>query len=127
MAKRGRPSKYTPELANEICERLAKGESLRSICRDAHMPDESAVRLWDHNNVEGFSPHYAKARASGMDKMVDDILDIADDVTVPSDHKRLMIDTRKWIASKFAPKRFGDKVTVGGEGPQGEIVYKWQS
>ncbi|WP_363201534.1 hypothetical protein [Phenylobacterium sp.] len=35
-------SKYDPELAARICERLAAGESLRSICRaDKAMPTES--------------------------------------------------------------------------------------
>ena len=42
--KRGRPGLYTPELAREICERLAEGETLRSVCRDKHMPDERRVR-----------------------------------------------------------------------------------
>lgn len=28
----GRPSDYTPAIADEICTRLANGESLRAIC-----------------------------------------------------------------------------------------------
>lgn len=42
--KRGRPSKFTQEIADEICRRLAMGESLRSICRDEGFPTEAAVR-----------------------------------------------------------------------------------
>ena len=42
--KKGRPSLYTYEIAEEICERLAKGETLRSVCRSDHMPDERRVR-----------------------------------------------------------------------------------
>jgi hypothetical protein len=42
----GRPSEYTPETANEICERLAKGESLRRITgpdRDDDMPETANI------------------------------------------------------------------------------------
>ena len=42
--KKGRPRLYTYEIAEEICERLAEGETLRSVCRDKHMPDERRVR-----------------------------------------------------------------------------------
>ncbi|MGV0950103.1 MAG: hypothetical protein ACOYB3_05480 [Azonexus sp.] len=42
----GRPSLYTPAIAAEILDRLAAGESLRSICRAAHLPAESTVRGW---------------------------------------------------------------------------------
>ena len=44
--KRGRPSRYTSELAAVICERLAEGETLRSICRDDKMPDKATVLRW---------------------------------------------------------------------------------
>ena len=60
--KRGRPSVYTPQLADEICERLAAGESLRAICADPHMPDKHRVREWALDDRDGFSPRYARAR-----------------------------------------------------------------
>lgn len=40
-AKRGRPTKYTPELAERICERLSGGEPLTRICAEAGMPDRT--------------------------------------------------------------------------------------
>ncbi|WP_431196787.1 hypothetical protein [Pseudomonas aeruginosa] len=42
----GRPSDYTPEIAQAICMRIAEGESLRMICRDDSMPDKSTVLRW---------------------------------------------------------------------------------
>jgi len=42
----GRPSKYTQALADEICERLSKGEPLASICRDEKMPEVRTVSDW---------------------------------------------------------------------------------
>ena len=62
---RGRPSIFSPELAALLCERLAGGETLRAICRDADMPDERTVRRWALDDVEGFAGHYARAREIG--------------------------------------------------------------
>jgi hypothetical protein len=43
---RGRPSLYTPETVERICDRLADGESLKAICRSPGMPSERAVLGW---------------------------------------------------------------------------------
>lgn len=88
----GRPSKYSPELRNKICARLATGESLRSICRDEDMPNRSTVHSWVIENIgeikdgdtvieAGFSDHYTRARDLGLDEMADDLLEISDDGT----------------------------------------------
>ncbi|MGO7565683.1 terminase small subunit protein, partial [Rhizobium johnstonii] len=34
----GRTIKFTQAIADRICERIAKRESLRSICRDEEVP-----------------------------------------------------------------------------------------
>ncbi len=46
MAKWGRPTKYTPTLAESICERLSSGESLTSICAAEEMPKRTTVVGW---------------------------------------------------------------------------------
>lgn len=138
--RRGRPTQYTPEVAEAICERLATGETLRSICRDEDMPHESTVRAWatkdfkadpDDENEEGFYTQYARARDLGLDAMADELLEIADDGTndwqdrldgdgnptgqkvVDHEHvtrSRLRVDSRKWYLSKLAPKRYGERI-----------------
>lgn len=133
MADKGRPSKFTQKLADAICERLAEGESLRSICKDEGMPNERTVRRWVYDDVGGFSPQYARARDIGLDAMADEILEISDDGTNDWMEKkdrdgesyyvangeamgrsRLRVDTRKWLLSKIAPKRYGDSLTLTG-------------
>ena len=111
----GRPSLYTPELAEEICERIASGESLRAICSAAHMPSESAVRKWATKDHDGFSAQYARARALRADVYADEIIEIADAVAhaesiVEVQAARLRCDNRKWVASKMQPKKYGDKI-----------------
>lgn len=131
MKKRGRTTLYTPELAEEVCERLANGESLRSICRDEHMPSDFAVRNWVIHDLNGFASHYTRARDAGLDVLADEVLEIADDGTNDWMEKqgkngtsfiaengeamarsRLRFDARRWYLSKLAPKRYGDRQAV---------------
>lgn len=125
-ANSGRPSKYTPALAAKICERLAAGETLRSVCRDEEMPAHPTVILWTQKN-DDFSDQYVKARETGYAVMADHMLDIADDgdndsyvddegnVRTNTDviaRSRLRVDTRKWLLSKALPKVYGDKLDI---------------
>lgn len=46
------PVPYSQEIADAICERLAGGETLKSICRDEGMPNDRAVRSWALEDVQ---------------------------------------------------------------------------
>jgi hypothetical protein len=123
----GRPSDYTPEIAAVICERLVEGQSLRSICKADDMPAIRAVFQWLTKH-EAFAQQYAHARELQADTFADEITDIADDGSrdyiateagrvVDHDHiarARLRVDARKWIAAKLKPKKYGDKLELGG-------------
>ncbi len=105
--------RYSPEIAEQICDRIAAGESLRAICRDAGMPCEKAVRKWAEENTHNFGPRYAQAREAQAEYWVGEIVEISDSVR-GSDNAatvqaaRLATDSRKWIASKMLPKTYGD-------------------
>lgn len=136
--KKGRPSRYTETIAITICERMAKGESLRSICVSDAMPDESTVRAWVLQDRSGFSTQYMRAREAQAHCLVEEIIAIADDSSqdvvertredgttyevTDHDHinrSRLRVDARKWYASKILPKSYGDKVTQEHTGADG--------
>lgn len=106
---RGRPSVYTPEIAEEICRRLADGESLNAICKTVDFPDESTVRKWALENYEGFYPKYAHAREIQAHKYAEDVITIAD-TAEDAALARLQVDARKWVCSKVLPKVYGDKL-----------------
>ena len=78
----GRPTMFTDELALEICDRMAEGESLTTICRDAGMPTHSQVRLWARGRIasvpDSFAEDYAQARQDQADKYFDQVVDLAD-------------------------------------------------
>lgn len=110
--KGGRPSDFTPELADEICSLLMAGESLRSICKRREMPAMSTVTLW-LNKHEEFSVQYARAREIQAEVLAEDAMNIADAVVEDSAavaKARLQVDARKWYASKVAPKKYGERV-----------------
>lgn len=130
MARTGRPSDYTQEIADEICTRLANGESLRAICnsdRDDFMPAMGTVLRWVGEKPE-FRDQYARAREIQAESHADEIVTIADGdkfaepdaVGVARD--RLRVDARKWVASKLLPKKYGDKVVNEHSGPDGKPI-----
>lgn len=129
-SKGGRPTKYTRAMGDEICDRLANGESLNRICKDPHIADRRNVIRWilatDNKLYDVFRHNYAQARECQYQCMADDIIDIADngsnDYMEREDpdnpgyavngealgRSRLRVDTRKWFMSKVLPK-FKDK------------------
>lgn len=125
----GRPSKYTEELAAEICTRIMNGESLRTICETEGMPRRETVHRWLAEN-ETFSLQYARARDTQADTYADDIVAIADQATDKDSAAaaKVRVDARKWVAAKLKPKRYGDKLdldqTVDGKITIQTINYK---
>lgn len=111
-----KPTSFTPVLAERICQLIASGKSLRDACKEEGMPGESTVRLWVIKDYEGFAAQYARAREEQAEHFAEDLISIADDMSIPSDQKRIMVDARKWTASKILPKRYGDKVEVEHSG-----------
>jgi len=121
--KPGRPSKYNPALAVEICMRMTAGESVRKICKDPDMPTFNTVMRWvsDKDQVaykDGFPEQYQTAMAVKAQNMFDELLEIADD-TDDTQRSRLRVDTRKWYLSKCLPKVFGDKLNLDHSGEIG--------
>lgn len=117
MPRTGRPSSYTDEIADEICSRLACGESMRSVCLDKDMPAMPTVWRWIREREE-FRKQYSIAKQESVDAIVEEVLEIADDVTGDVSRDRLRIDSRKWIASKLKPKKYGDRTSLDVETPQ---------
>lgn len=134
MANRGRPSKFTQAIADEIAERLGNGEPLAQICRDEKMPGLTTVYDWQ-NNREDFSASIARARDAGYDHIAVDALTILDEepervlTMTGEDRTESRIDSaavqraknrfegRLKLLAKWDAKRYGDKLdlTSGGE------------
>ena len=128
--KVGRPTKHTKLLANKICAELSQGYSRRTVCKNPKYPCAATIFNWLSSNKE-FLEQYTRAKQESADALTDEMLDIADDATndwmerldgdgqpigyqLNGDHvqrSRLRIETRKWLASKLKPKKYGDRIT----------------
>jgi hypothetical protein len=122
--KRGRPSSYSTELAFEISQRLAEGESLRAICADDDMPDKATVMRWLHAHAD-FRETYRIAREVGTDALADEALHDATASGMRAEDvqaERLRFDARRWFLGKISPKRWGEKLTAEHVGADGGAI-----
>lgn len=88
------------------------GMPLVRICAASDMPEPATVYRWFRTHKE-FCDNYARAKEDQADYFVEDILQIAD-IATPEDIQvaRLRVDTRKWAASKYKPKKYGDATQI---------------
>ena len=115
--------KYTVAIVEELCARMAAGETLPQICRDAHMPNRWTVYNWAQRKPE-FLEKFDIAREQLCEYWADEILDISDNsandwvrrehgVVLDAEHiqrSRLRVDSRKWLLSKLARTKYGDRL-----------------
>ena len=127
MAK-GRPDIFNQEIADKICEIIATTtKSLRTICNDEDMPSVTTLLKWVRERKD-FAEQYARAKEEQADMLIEEIIDIADDNSEDLlgedkngnkienkefvNRSRIRIDTRKWLASKLKPKKYGEKIEI---------------
>jgi hypothetical protein len=126
-SQRGRPTKYSNELAEEICAAIASSsKGIKILCQEnPHWPNKDSIFTWLKDNKE-FSDQYAQAKRLQIECVVDELLEIADDDSKDRiidtegqihfnsqaiQRARLKIDTRKWLACKLVPKVYGPQKT----------------
>lgn len=111
--KGGRPSRFTTDLADSICRRLADGESLRNICAEDDMPNRETVRLWLRERPS-FLANYARAREDQADSLWDEAVDKARHATdgASAACARVFLDATAKLAGKLAPKVYGEKLAI---------------
>jgi hypothetical protein len=116
----GRPTDYTPEIAERFCLAIAQGSSVVSACEPKDMPADRTIYRWLAKH-EDFCQQYARAREVRAHFRGETIVDIAfaakpEDVQVA----KLQIDTLRWLMGKEAGKYYGDRIVnehTGGDKP----------
>lgn len=125
---RGGRTRQTESCVREILERVVRGESLRQICQDEHMPAECTVWRWIQYDPV-FAEEYYKAKERQLDAFAEQILTIADDSStdvrmaydkfgnrVPEvnyenvKRSELRIKSRQWLMERLQPRKYGDKM-----------------
>ena len=135
-----RPTIITPEVQEALCDAILEGVSVKEFCRRPEAPNESTIYKAFLRDEE-FVKLYARAKEVSAYRMDEEILEIADDSRndwmarkqasgggrsdidgemeqelVPNhehvNRSRLRVDSRKWLMSKLAPKKYGDRLEV---------------
>lgn len=115
---------FTPEQQaewqNALIVHLQQGNSLSAFVREH--PQGPSLHQWFawRRASDDFASSYMLAREDGADMLADELCAIADsvkDATRDDNAKvqaaRLMVDARKWAASKLKPKSYADRVDQG--------------
>ena len=116
-----RPSDYSEEITDLICEEIALGRALHKLCEERDdFPSEATVYRWLEKHSE-FQEKYTRARERQAERRAEELILIADtekDAAVA----RNMIDVRKWAAAKLLPKKYGDRTTTEITGANGAPI-----
>jgi terminase small subunit-like protein len=123
----GRPSSYKSSIASAICRQVREGGYLKSICQQEGMPSLNTVYRWREQN-EAFAGQFAVARGFHADTLADKIretIDGAEGGTIEQiQARRLKFDGYRYLASKYFPRVYGDKMLhTGGDG-EGPVAVK---
>ncbi len=139
------PFERVEEIKYDLCNWVSHGKTLADFCRQDGVPKPATLYKWMEQD-EVFSREFAHARKTGYDMIAMDMLRIADtpvdeyirEMTEESStngsmtrekitkkdatqHRKMQIDTRKWLLGKWDPKRYGDvlkaQVTGKDDGP----------
>lgn len=128
-AKRGAPEfLYDHDQALEICEKIATSVmSIKDLCKlNTNWPKQTTIMKWRIANKD-FATLYETAKKDQVENLVDECLEIADNSsndlitdefgntranTELVQRSKIRIDTRKWLASKLAPRIYGERIAV---------------
>ena len=129
-----RLSEYDPEIAAQVCLLIStESKGLRAICEsDERFPDPATFYRWMLSHAE-LREIYTRAKDEQLQILADEIQQIADEtqvgevITIKGDerevkmadmleHRKLRIESRKWLLAKLAPKKYGDKLQTEHSG-----------
>lgn len=105
---------WTDELIERICDEIASGNGIRQVCAEDWCPSEPSIYRRMATDPE-FAERIGKARAAQQEREIEECVHMADEATTEDwQVVKLRIWARQWRASKLAPKKYGDKLQLGG-------------
>jgi hypothetical protein len=108
-----RPSKYPPEVIDDIFRRVSHGETLTQACKSKpNYPSHATVIDWTIKDP-AMADRYARARDGQAARWADDIVDKARTATPETANVvRLELDAKKWLLARIRPAQYGDRLDV---------------
>ena len=110
------------EQVKRVIELIEDGSSERSACAEVGI-SRATFRTTALKVTSG--DHYARALEALAADQVEKAEQVIEDMrngVIDAQQARVELDARKWFASKFLPKRYGDKAEVEHSGNVGLTV-----
>jgi hypothetical protein len=103
--------------ADAILELMREGLSLRKAAKAQEVTPSVFLR-WVENDKQ-LEEQYAQARARMLDVQAEELEAIGEAAAKAKSATRvaglrLQSDNRKWLLSKLAPRKYGEKIGIGG-------------
>lgn len=114
----GRPSLYSEELADRICELIADEKSVEDIGSMEGMPCSKTIWRWMDSN-DDFVQRCARASKIRAARLVEGMVGIEKQTiagVIDPAVARVVLSNQQWRASKLDSKRFGDKQQIEHSG-----------
>jgi hypothetical protein len=118
-------------ISQAVLDGMRSGLSAFKACQAAGVPQSTFSRWVDEDAI--LAENYTRAREDLIERMAQEVIELSDsDVGFLPDGKKdwaavqkhkLQVDTRKWLLSKLAPKKYGDKIEVSGD-PTNPLVQR---
>lgn len=121
--KTAKPDRDKAAICQAVLQGMRDGLSAFKACQAAGVP-QSTFNRWVDADAK-LAEDYAHAREDLIERMANEVLELADsEVPETGDGKRdwqaiqqrkLQVDSRKWLLSKLAPKKYGDRLELAGD------------
>lgn len=121
--KTAKPERDKDAICQAVLQGMRDGLSAFKACQAAGVP-QSTFNRWVDADAK-LAEDYAHAREDLIERMANEVLELADsEVPETGDGKRdwqaiqqrkLQVDSRKWLLSKLAPKKYGDRLELAGD------------
>ena len=118
------------KIADLVFAGMRSGMSAFKACQAAGVP-QSTFSRWMDDDAK-LAEEYARAREDLIEHIASETLAIADQPVGSTENgstdsgavqkQRLQVDTRKWLLSKLAPKKYGEKTSMELTGANGGPV-----
>jgi hypothetical protein len=118
-----KPVRDKEAICKEVLQGMRDGLSAFKACQKAGVPQSTFNRWVDGDSK--LAEDYAHAREDLIERIASEIMELSDsEVPETGDGKRdwqaiqqrkLQVDSRKWLLSKLAPKKYGDKLELSGD------------
>ena len=120
MSPHGVP--YSQELADDICARIARGETVRAMCREhTGYPNQASIYEWLRKYPQ-FEADYSRARANAAEAEYEAMIELERQIMageVEPKAGRAVLSSMQWRMSKTCARKYGDRATVEHTGANG--------